>query len=91
VRGCQQHPGNPGHFAGFGGEPRQDQLQLAHAFAQVVLSGGDGVPAAVARQPCHRVLAFELGDDLALRRVLARQKIPIFISSSLRSRCYPMP
>ena len=71
-------PGDAGHLAGFGREPRQerDQLQLSHAFAQVVLTGGDSVPAAVARQPRHRVLPFELGDDVAARRVLAGQKNP---------------
>ena len=76
VQGRQQYSGDAGHLARLGREPRQkrDQLQLAHAFAQIMLTGGDGVPAAVARQPRHRVLAFELGDDVAARRVLAGQK-----------------
>ena len=78
VQGRQQHPGDAGHLARLGREPRQkrDQLQLAHALAQVMLAGGDGVPAAVARQPGHRILAFELGDDVAAGRVLAGQKDP---------------
>jgi hypothetical protein len=47
-----------------------------------MLAGGDGVPAAVARQPRHRILALELGDDIAPRRMLPGQKNPDFHSSS---------
>ena len=76
VQAGQQHPGDAGHLAGLGREPRQkrDQLQLAHALAQIMLAAGDGVPAAVAREAGHRVLAFELGKDVAAGRVLAGQE-----------------
>jgi len=78
VQGRQQHPGDAGHLAGFGGEPGEErhQLQLPHALAQVMLAGRDCVPAAVAGQSRHRVLAFEFGDDVALRRVLPGEKDP---------------
>jgi len=55
---------------------KRDQLDLADAFAQVMLSGRDGVPPAVARQPAHRVLALERGDHVAPGRVLAGEKDP---------------
>ena len=51
VQGRQQHACNPGHLAGFGGEPRQErhQLDLAHPFAEVMLAGRHRVPAPVER------------------------------------------
>ncbi len=78
VQGRQQHPGDASHLAGLGGEPRQerDQLNLAHPFAEVMLPGGDGIPAAVARQPRHGILTLEGGDHVASRRVLAGEKDP---------------
>src|SRR5262249_30934950 len=67
---------NTGHLAGLGGEPREErhQLDLAHAFAQIMLPGPDGIPSAVARQPGHRILAFERCDHVAPGRVLAGEK-----------------
>src|SRR5215469_18260127 len=41
-----------------------------------MLAGRDGVPAAVARQPGHRVLRLESGEHVAPRRVLAGEKDP---------------
>jgi hypothetical protein len=80
VQTGQQYPGDAGHLACLGRKPRQkgDQLQLANPVAQVVLATGAGVPAAVARQPGHCVLAFELSDDVAAGRMLAGQKDPDF-------------
>jgi hypothetical protein len=88
VQSREQHPGNPGHLTGFGCEPRQerDQLQLADPFAQIMLAGGDSIPAAVPRQPRHRVLAFELGHDIAPRRMLPGQKYPDLHASSTNQR-----
>ena len=39
-------------------------------------TASDGVPAAVARQPGHRVLRLESGDHVAPRRILAGKKNP---------------
>src|SRR6185437_10052459 len=47
-----------------------------HTLAQIMLPGRDRVPAAVARQPGHRVLAFERGDHVAPGRVLAGEEDP---------------
>src|SRR5438270_81392 len=68
VQRSQQHAGNAGHLPGFGRQARQKrhQLDLAHPFAQIVLACRNGVPAAVARQPGHRVLAREHDDTAAL-------------------------
>ncbi len=78
VQGRQQHPGNARHLPRLGGKPRQErhQLDLSHAFAQIMLAGGNGIPAAVARQPGHRILTLQGGDHVASGRVLAGEKDP---------------
>jgi hypothetical protein len=78
VQRSQQHAGNAGHIPRLGRQTRQErhQLDLAHPFAQVVLTCRDGVPAAVARQPRHDILGLECGDHVAPRRVLAGEKNP---------------
>jgi hypothetical protein len=78
VQSGQQHAGNAGHLACFGGEPRQKrhELDLPHPFAEVMLAGCDCIPAAVARQARHRILAFQGRDHVASGRLLTGEKNP---------------
>jgi hypothetical protein len=68
----EQHAGHAGHLARLGRQAREEgnELELAHAFAQVVLAGADRVPAAIARQARHRELLVESGHHVGTERIL---------------------
>ena len=61
-----------------GGQTGQEghELELADAFAEVVLAGAHRVPAAVPGQPEHQVLLLESGDHVAAHGILIRQEDP---------------
>ena len=68
----EQHAGDAGHLSRLGRQAREEgnELELAHAFAQVVLAGADRVPAAIPRQARHRELLVERGHHVGTERVL---------------------
>src|SRR5262245_19482354 len=68
----EQDAGHAGHLARLGGQApaERNELELAHALTQVVLAGGDRVPAVIARQAGHRELLVERGDHVGAERVL---------------------
>src|SRR5262245_50382113 len=76
VQSEQQDTPGPRHGSGLGGEPGQErnELELAHPFAEIVLAGGDGVPAPIAGQARHEVLPFLGCDHVAAQRMLIRQE-----------------
>ena len=93
VQPDEEDPGHARHVTRIRGQARQvgNELELAHAFAQVVLTGGDGVPAAIPREAGHEALVLEGGDHVAPHRVLIGQEDPDLHGSSFRRPLLPLP
>jgi hypothetical protein len=56
-----------------------------------MLAGGYCIPPAVARQPCHGVLALERSDHVASWRLLAGKKYPDLHDVSMVDRLLGLP